>query len=128
MYQVRNISHGVRNSDGLRFFVTAVYCDIEILAFESLSLVLMMTMKTMIKRGAVKARTGMRTQDPRLAQHCDLGSAFTELAAKDYGKIAFSPPAMRVAVNIPFKQRLGDDGALRRNTESQGPQQPVETD
>ena len=33
-------------------------------------------------RGAVKARTGMRTQDPRLAQHCDLGSAFTELAAK----------------------------------------------
>ena len=27
MYQVRNISHGVRNSDGLRFFVTAVYCD-----------------------------------------------------------------------------------------------------
>ena len=86
MYQVRNISHGVRNSDGLRFFVTAVYCDIEILAFESLSLVLMMTMKTMIKRGAVKARTGMRTQDPRLAQHCDLGSAFTELAAKDRTK------------------------------------------
>ena len=82
MYQVPNISHGVRSSDSLRFFVTAVYCDIEILAFESLSLVLMMTMKTMIKRGAVKARTGMRTQDPRLAQHCDLGSAFTELAAK----------------------------------------------
>ena len=41
-----------------------------------------MTIKTMMKRGAVKARTGMRTQDPRLAQHCDLGSAFTELAAK----------------------------------------------
>ena len=41
-----------------------------------------MTIKTMMKRGAVKARTGMRTQDPRLAQHCDLGCAFTELAAK----------------------------------------------
>ena len=39
-----------------------------------------------MKRGAVKARTGMRTQDPRLAQHCDLGSAFTELAAKDRTK------------------------------------------
>ena len=37
-------------------------------------------------RGAVKARTGMRTQDPRLAQHRDLGSAFTELAAKDRTK------------------------------------------
>ena len=46
----------------------------------------MMTIKTMMKRGAVKARTGMRTQDPRLAQHCDLGSAFTELAAKDRTK------------------------------------------
>ena len=34
------------------------------------------------RRGEMKARTGMRTQDPRLAQHCDLGSAFTELAAK----------------------------------------------
>ena len=39
-----------------------------------------------MKRGAVKARTGMRTQDPRLAQHRDLGSAFTELAAKDRTK------------------------------------------
>ena len=51
------------------------------------SLVLMTTkIKTMMKRGAVKARTGMRTQDPRLAQHRDLGSAFTELAAKDRTK------------------------------------------
>ena len=46
----------------------------------------LMTTKTMMKRGAVKARTGMRTQDPRLAQHCDLGSAFTELAATDRTK------------------------------------------
>ena len=43
---------------------------------------LWMTLMTMTKRGTVKARTGMRTQDPRLAQHRDLGSAFTELAAK----------------------------------------------
>ena len=42
---------------------------------------MMMTLITK-RRGEMKARTGMRTQDPRLAQHCDLGSAFTELAAK----------------------------------------------
>merc|ERR1712218_502155 len=45
-------------------------------------MMVMMMMVMMMKRGTVKARTGMRTQDPRLAQHCDLGSAFTELAAK----------------------------------------------
>ena len=77
-----------------------------------------MTLMTTM-RGLVKTREWMRTQDPRLAPS-------TELAAKDDGKIAFSPPAMRVAVKIPYKQRLGDDGALRRNTESRGPQQPVE--
>ena len=84
-----------------------------------LILLVLVTLKTMTKRGTVEIRTWMRTQDPRLAPSA-------ELAAKDDGKIAFSPPAMRVAVKIPYKQRLGDDGALRRNTESRGPQQPVE--
>ena len=84
-----------------------------------LTLLVLVTLKTMMKRGAVETRTRMRTQDPRLAPSA-------ELAAKDDGKIAFSPPAMRDAVKIPYKQRLGDDGALRRNTESRGPQQPVE--
>ena len=98
MYQVRNISHGVRNSDGLRFFVTAVYCDIEILTFWSLSLVLMMTMKTMIKRGAVKARTGMRTQDPRLAQHCTRTWALPSPSSRPgRGRTVYSPPR-----KIPF--------------------------
>ena len=44
-------------------------------------------LKTMMKRGLVKTREWMRTQDPRLAPS-------TELAAKDDGKLAFSPPRM----------------------------------
>ena len=44
-----------------------------------------MTLMTTM-RGLVKTREWMRTQDPRLAQHRDLGSAFTELAAKDRTK------------------------------------------
>ena len=77
------------------------------------------TLMTMMKRGAVKARTGMRTQDPRLAPS-------TKLAAKDDGKIAFSPPGMHSGQAPIFLERGRGDGALRRNTESQGPQQPVE--
>ena len=55
-----------------------------------------MTLMTTM-RGAVKARTGMRTQDPRLAQHCDLGSAFTKLAAQGKEGSDFSSPR-----KIPF--------------------------
>ena len=74
---------------------------------------------------------------PRPALHEDLGSAFTKLAAKGKEGPDFSSPreipfeqswGMMGAVKIPFKHRLGDDGALRRNTESRGPQQPAERD
>ena len=52
-----------------------------------LTLLVLVTLKMMMKRGAVETRTRMRTQDPRLAPS-------TELATKDDGKLAFSPPRM----------------------------------
>jgi len=70
-------------------------------------------------RGLVKTREWMRTQDPRLAPS-------TELAAKDDGRIAFFPPRMLSGKAPLFPERGRGDGALRRNTESRGPQQPVE--
>ena len=87
-----------------------------------------MTLMTMTKRGKVKARTGMRTQDPRLAQHCDLGSAFTELAAKGRRKARLLSARDALQSDPQSPEERKDDGALRRNTESQGPQQPVEAD
>ena len=84
-----------------------------------LTLLVLVTLKTMMKRGAVETRTRMRTQDPRLAPSA-------ELAAKDYGRLAFSPPRMLSGQAPLFLERGRGDGALRRNTESRGPQQPVE--
>ena len=80
---------------------------------------LWMTLMTTTKRGAVEIRERMRTQDPRLGPS-------TELAAKDDGRLAFSPPRMLSGQAPLFLERGRGDGALRRNTESRGPQQPVE--
>ena len=79
-----------------------------------------MTLMTMM-RGLVKTREWMRTQDPRLAPS-------NELAAKDDGKIAFSPPGMLSGKAPLFLERGRGDGALRRNPEGRGPQQAVEAD
>ena len=79
-----------------------------------------MTLMTTM-RGLVKTREWMRTQDPRLAPS-------TELAAKDDGRIAFFPPRMLSGKAPLFPERGRGDGALRRNPESRGPQQPVEAD
>ena len=138
MYQVPNISHGVSFLMVLDSLITALCRDIEILTFWSLSLVLMMTMKTMIKRGAVKARTGMRTQDPRLAQHCDLGSAFTELAAKGRRKARLlsardalqSDPSSqkRGRTMAPSGGRLGAKAPSRQSRRTRGsPSAPTTT-
>ena len=80
---------------------------------------LWMTLMTTMKRGAAEIRERMRTQDPRLGPS-------TELAPKDDGRLAFSPPRMLSGQAPLFLERGRGDGALRRNTESQGPQQPVE--
>ena len=64
-----------------------------------LTLLVLVTLKTMTKRGTVEIRTWMRTQDPRLAPSA-------ELAAKDDGKIAFSPPQDALQSN-PCSQKRG---------------------
>ena len=87
-----------------------------------------MTIKTMMKRGAVKARTGMRTQDPRLAQHRSGLCLHQARGQGTEGRNGFSPPRMLSSQTHCSQKRGMGDGALRRNTESQGPQQPVEAD
>ena len=90
---------------------------------------MMMTLMTK-RRGEMKARTGMRTQDPRLAQHCTWTWALPSSSSRPRteGRSGFSSPRMLSSQTHCSQKRGMGDGAIRRNTESQGPQQPVEAD